>query len=146
MKKRPKNLKRKVFFDASVVLAGLKSPQGGSAKVLERVKKKKIKGVVSELVIYEVERNLDRLGVKEHYSRRFWLYFKVVPAPLNLMKKYEKLAKDKGDVHLFTTAYSTRADYLVSLYKKHVLDLKGKIKDFCILSPGELIEELLEYF
>ena len=34
-----------VFFNASVILTGLKSPKGGSGKILSWVNKGKIKGV-----------------------------------------------------------------------------------------------------
>jgi len=43
-----------VLFNASVVLAGLKSPQGGSGELLLWSKQKKIQGLISEAILDEV--------------------------------------------------------------------------------------------
>ena len=142
MKKKARNLKRKVFFNASVILAGLKSPKGGSAKLLKWVKQRKIQAFVSEIVIDEVERNLSKLNLKKREFEKTRGHFQILPSPPYLSEKYFKIAKDKGDIHLFTSAQMIGAEFLVSLDKRHVLSLANKIKDFKIFSPGELIEKI----
>ena len=142
MKKKAKDLKRKVFFNASVILAGLKSPKGGSAKVLRWAKQGKFLAFISEIVADEVERNLGKLGLKKEKFEKIKDSFKILPPPILLPEKYQKIAKDKGDVHLFASAKSAGADYLVSLDQKHVLSLAGKIKEFKIISPANLIERM----
>jgi len=52
-----------VFFNASVILAGLKSPLGGSGQILQMSKKKQIKVVISEMIMDEVLRNTAKVGL-----------------------------------------------------------------------------------
>jgi len=141
-----KNLKRKpiVFFNASVILAGLKSPNGGSAKLLNWVKENKIIGIISETVIEEVLKNTNKISLtKEKALKLISQIFLIVKSP---NKKYFSVFKDivldEGDIHLLVSAKNVKANFLVSLDKKHILSLKNKIKDFKIVSPKELIEFL----
>ena len=139
-------MKRKIiFFNASVILSGLNSPRGGSAKVLNWVKQSKVEGVISELVLDEVLRHSNKIGIKKNTSRSKVInIFKknIQESPKSISKIFEKLAIDVGDSHLFESSKTSRVDYLVSLDKKHILALKNKVKDFIIVSPGELIEKL----
>jgi conserved hypothetical protein TIGR00305 len=141
-----KNLKRKpiVFFNASVILAGLKSPNGGSAKLLNWVKENKIIGIISETVIEEVLKNTNKISLtKEKALKLISQIFLIVKSP---NKKYfpvfKNIVLDEGDIHLLVSAKNVKANFLVSLDKKHILSLKNKIKDFKIVSPKELIEFL----
>jgi putative PIN family toxin of toxin-antitoxin system len=141
-----KNLERKpiVFFNASVILAGLKSPNGGSAKLLNWVKENKIIGIISEIVIEEVLKNTNKIFLtKEKALKLISQIFLIVKSP---NKKYFSVFKDivldEGDIHLLVSAKNVKANFLVSLDKKHILSLKNKIKDFKIVSPKELIEFL----
>lgn len=133
-----------VFFNASVILAGLRSPRGGSGKVLDWTKRRKIKGYISEAVLDEVLRHVSKVGLqKNDVVRRIKvMLIKIVPAPERVSKKYMKLVKDYGDIHLFESVESLKVDYLVSLDKRHVLSLARKVKGFKVKSPGELIEAL----
>jgi putative PIN family toxin of toxin-antitoxin system len=141
-----KNLKRKpiVFFNASVILAGLRSPNGGSAKLLNWVKENKIIGIISETVIEEVLKNTNKISLtKEKALKLISQIFLIVKSP---NKKYFSVFKDivldEGDIHLLVSARNVKAHFLASLDKKHILSLKNKIKDFKIVSPKELIEFL----
>jgi len=141
-----KNLERKpiVFFNASVILAGLKSPNGGSAKLLNWVKENKIIGIISETVIEEVLKNTNKISLtKEKALKLISQIFLIVKSP---NKKYFSVFKDivldEGDIHLLVSARNVKAHFLASLDKKHILSLKNKIKDFKIVSPKELIEFL----
>jgi|YNPBryunderm2012_1023409.scaffolds.fasta_scaffold01714_5 putative PIN family toxin of toxin-antitoxin system len=141
-----KNLERKpiVFFNASVILAGLKSPNGGSAKLLNWVKENKIIGIISEIVIEEVLKNTNKIFLtKEKALKLISQIFLIVKSP---NKKYFSVFKDivldEGDIHLLVSAKNVKANFLVSLDKKHILSLKNKIKDFKIVLPKELIEFL----
>jgi predicted nucleic acid-binding protein len=135
---------KKVFFNASVILAGLRSPAGGSGKVLGWVKKGKIEGFISEVVLDEVLKHAGKVGLTEKLvvKKLRVMSMKILPAPERLGSKYSRMVKDLGDVHLFVSAESLKVDYLVSLDKKHVLSLVGKVKKFMVVSPGELIERL----
>lgn len=140
----PKNKIPKVFFNASVILAGLKSPLGGSGKILKWGRQKKIKALASELILDEVLRNMVRVGLTEdQIAKSAKEIFLIVPAPgASLVKNFYKISVNVGDSHVLAGSTETKADFLVTLDKKHLLVLKDRIKTFKIVSPGELIEIL----
>lgn len=141
MTKKSKNLI--VFFNASVILAGLKSPKGGSAKLLSWSGQNKIEGIVSELILDEAGRNLKKLFLSKRTLKNKISAFKIRLAPkVSLVNKYKRRVIDYGDAHVFASAEEAEADYLVSLDKKHILVLKHKIRKIKIVSPKELIEDL----
>jgi predicted nucleic acid-binding protein len=145
MKKNPKNAaKPSVFFNASVIIAGILSPSGGSSKILGWVKRGKIKGVISEVVFDEILRHAGKIGRERNLLAKQILGFKfqIINPPKKLNPKYERIVVDKGDVHILTSALEQGVIYLVSLDAKHILLLGDKVNDFKILSPGELIKKL----
>ena|SRR3989338_9476819 len=135
--------KPKVFFNASVILAGLKSPTGGSGKLLDWSKEKIINAVISEVVANEVERNASKLGLYRSRVHKLLNSVTILEAPnKETVRKYNKIVIDEGDRHFFASAKQSKSRYLVSLDKKHVLSLKNKIKWTKIISPGKLITTL----
>lgn len=125
-------------------MAGLKSPLGGSGKILQWGKKKKIKALTSELILDEVLRNAARISLPQNQvSKSAKEIFLIVPAPgAALVKNFYKVSVNVGDSHVLAGSIETKADFLVTLDKKHLLILKDKIKEFKIVSPRELIEIL----
>lgn len=140
IKREPK----KIFFNASVILAGLNSPRGGSAKVITWCKKGKLNGVVSEIIIQEVLRNAHRIDFSEEaVGLHIGKIFTVVLSPSeDLVNKYTEVVLDAGDAHVLASAKQIKADFLVTLDQKHLLVLKDQIKEFKIVTPGELIDIL----
>jgi len=134
----------RVLFNASVILAGLKSPFGGSAKLLDWCQKKKIKGIISEIILDEVIRNLPKIKMEKRKCQKIILGFeKIYPSPdIFNVQKYKRIVIHYGDAHLLASAQETKADFLATLDKKHLLILKNKIKKPGIVSPGQLIEKL----
>ena len=139
-----KNLKMKVLFNASVILSGLYSPNGGSAKVLKYVRDKKITGVISEVVFDEVLKHADKMNLSKEYLSRSCLeiFGKINNAPSQkLTDKYSKLVLDFGDRHVLASAEEHKVKYLLTLDKKHLLVLNGKIKNLIILKPEDFIRK-----
>lgn len=137
-----------VTFNASVVLSGMYSPSGGSAKLLEWTKKRKIQGIISETIKDEVLRRSYKLDIELQEAENICdeIFKKEVSSPsLSSIKKFEKIVSDYGDTHVLATAKETKSDYLVSLDKKHILSLKEKVKWVKVVSPGELIQNLVKY-
>ncbi len=135
----------KVFFDASVILAGLKSPKGGSGLLLKWSGQGRVEGCISEVVLEEAIKHEAKLGLeKGSVEKKAAKIFKnhIYPAPKGLGLKYQKFVIDVGDAHLLESSKKLKVDYLVSLDKKHVLRLSQTIKDFRIVSPGQLIRIL----
>lgn len=132
-----------VFLNASVILAGLYSPNGGSAKVLHWGKQKKIYCLISEIVYEEVLRHADKIQIPHSLiTQEINSFAKIMAPPKSLSNKYTELVKDQGDLHLFSSCEEFGVDFLVSLDRKHVLDISDKITEYKIVSPGELIELL----
>lgn len=144
MQKKHKSFKKRVFFNASVILAGLRSSTGASGSLLKYAKEKKLEGLISEIVLNEVLRHSEKLALdrKKVPKKIFQTFPRILSAPKKLDLKYKKIVLDIGDIHLFTSAKNVKADYLISLDKKHVLSLKNKVKDFKIASPGEFLKEI----
>jgi predicted nucleic acid-binding protein len=136
-----KKQKIRVFFNASVILAGFRSPNGASGTLLSWIKQQKITGVISEIVWNEVLRNTHHVGLSRENIKQWMIqYFLTITAPKQSnFAPYQKKVVEAGDIHLFVSAEESKSDYLVSLDKKHVLVLQKQMKDFRIVSPGELI-------
>lgn len=134
-----------VFFNASVILAGLYSPSGGSAKLLKLIKQKLINGVISEIVFDETVKHASKIRLKKEEVKKLVLtiFSNICPAPKEkTVNRYKKVVIDYGDTHLLASAKEIKADYLVSLDKKHILVLQKKIKEIKIVSPKQLIKKL----
>jgi len=147
MFKKPKDLKEKVFFNASVVLAGLRSPAGGSARLLFLSKKQKITGIISEIILDEVIRHASKIGLKKSrtdlLAKSIFKHIEKAPNPVTV-KKCQKLVIDPGDAHVLASCQEVKTRFLVTLDKKHLLILRKKIKWVKIVSPGELLEILFK--
>lgn len=136
---------KKVLFNASVILAGLKSSKGGSAKVLSWCKKGKIEGSVSQIIVEEAIRNASRIESDEEkiIQNINNIFSKIAPPPSEVsVNKYKMISLSVGDAHVLASAKEEGADFLVTLDQKHLLVLKNKIKEFKIVSPGDLISIL----
>jgi predicted nucleic acid-binding protein len=143
MKKKQKNLKLKILFNASVVLSGINSPKGGSAALLNLVKVRKINGIISEIILDEILRHSAKFDFTREEMSHFCL--EIFPGATSAPGKYEvekyyKVVIDEGDAHVLASCKKEKVGFLVTLDKKHLLILKGKIKGLKIVTPGEFIE------
>lgn len=139
---RKKQRKLRVLFNASVVLAGLNSPEGGSGKLLKYAKSKRIIGVVSELILDEVIRHADKINRSsveiEKEIREIFGYASVAPSE-KMVDKYQKLTIDPSDAHVLASCEEEGCNVLVTLDQKHLLILRGKIKGLLIMTPGQFL-------
>lgn len=146
MLKNQNNLKPKVFFNASVILAGLNSLTGGSGKLLSWCRNQKINGVISEIVMDEAVRHAEKIKVKPTYIRLTIksIFNQILEAPAEKnVARYGKIVIDPGDAHILASCYEAKPNFLVTLDKKHLLILAKKVKWIKIVSPGELITSLI---
>lgn len=135
----------KVFFNASVILAGLHSSKGGSAKLLSWAKKRIISGIASEIILDEVLSRCGKINItKNEVNRKLQgVFSEITPPPKrSTVDAFKKIVVDVGDAHVLASGKETKTDYIVSLDKKHILVLKRKFKYSKIVSPGELIENI----
>ena len=146
MLKKVKNLKIKVLFNASVVLSGLRSPNGGSGKLLQLIDQGRIDGQISEIILDEILRHHKKLGISKRVVENnvHRLFSDILNAPNDkIVSTYKKVVVDEGDCHVLASCEEEKVKYLVTLDKKHLLVLKGKIKHLEIYTPGELLKKLL---
>lgn len=134
-----------VVFDTSVILSGLASSSGASAKLLALAQKRKIQGVISATIIRESLKHAQKLHLTpEKVAKKMQIIFvTILPAPqAKLVDKHTSRISDPDDAHLLATAIESNAHYLVTLDKHHVLALAEKIPNLTILPPAELLRLL----
>lgn len=116
----------RVFFDASVIIAGLLSPIGGSALFLRYNKKHNITGITSETVLEEIfgedkQKKIDRTREEiQQFIADLGLVVRQAISLQEIQPYNGKIAEE--DAHLIAGATLTKCEYLVSLDKKHVLN------------------------
>ena len=134
-----KNTRRlyRVFFDTSVLLSGLNSPQGASGVILSLFKLKRIVPAVSPEVLVEAERVM---RIKFSYLATPFLDF----LSSNPMVSHKLSAKDiqrayrlvpSEDAPIFAGALKSKADFLVTLDKSFEKLAQGKA-GIKTMSPG----------
>jgi putative PIN family toxin of toxin-antitoxin system len=134
----------KVFLDSSIIIAGLASKKGGSYEVLTLAELKIIIPCISENVVSEVFRNIQKkLPGSTPY---FYTLFKKLPLkiidPLDEdLARARKLINEK-DALILAAAMSGKVDWLLSL-DRHFLKtgLEGKV-GFKFGTPGEFLHRL----
>lgn len=139
----------RVFFDASVIIAALLSPSGGSSELLKYIRLGKIVGITTQTVIEEIleEDKFQRIKKSqkeiEHFIARSRLIVRK-PITTDDIEPYQGLV-DIEDAHLIAGANLTRCRHLVTLDKKHLLrpDIQKKFLPLKIISPGQLLTELV---
>ena len=138
----------KVFLDANVYFAGCYSQKGASSVILELVRRGKIEGFASRLVLREAERNL-RLKAKSPVLKLFHQFLKeadlrIFPSPKpTVLSQYESMIHPK-DVPVLTAAVQSKADFLITLDRRHFMtpELLKSIHSPKILLPGEFLVRL----
>lgn len=136
----------RVYFDASVIIAALLSPTGGSALLLEYVKKEGISGITSQTAVEEILDKTDKFNISidqvNHFIAESGLIVREA-ITLEEIKPYEDKI-DKDDAHLIAGANLTKSSYLVTLDKKHLLreDIRNRFLPFHIVSPKDLLVEI----
>lgn len=135
----------KVLFNASVILAGINSPNGASGVLLDKAKKGELEGIISELIFNEAVRHGDKVGLSQVKIGEMILNIftnPVRPPYIENVEKYYGVVIDEGDAHVLATCDEEDCDVLVTLDKKHLLILKGLVSGREILSSGELLRKL----
>lgn len=131
-----------VFLDSSVILAGLASASGGSAKIFEAGRLKKLNLIVSELVLEEVKNHLDKLKISLVRYREFksCQFLRIVETPpTGVVIKFSSLTTDPNDAHVLAAAVLSTADFLVSLDQKHILTRRVRtfLRPVKVFSPRQ---------
>jgi putative PIN family toxin of toxin-antitoxin system len=136
----------KVYIDASVMIAALLSPTGGSAKIFNLIRSKKIVGITSQTVVDEVLEHKEKISASLAEIHDFIVKHNLLVRKRLTRKEIELYSGkiDRDDAHLIAGAKLTKCSALVSLDKKHVLQEKVKqaFLPLKILNPKEFLQEL----
>lgn len=139
----------RVYFDASVIIASLLSPTGGSSLLFQYIKLGKITGITSQTAIDETleEDKPKRIKRSKEEIEQFIAHSGLIvreSITLEEIAPYQNLI-DVEDAHLIAGAKLTRCTHLVTLDKKHLLreDIQKRFLPLHIVSPKELLEEIV---
>ena len=141
----------KVVLDANVVIAAAINPFGSSGKVMDLVVGRRVLSYTSEAILEELRFKLTSEKVLRYLESRvyaLWVYriFRASSVLVEPAERFE-VSPDPDDNKFFDVVYSAKADFLISLDKRHVLKLRdGKRRfslkghEFLILTPAEFLE------
>ena len=143
--KQSLRLRLKVFIDSSVLIAAAISSRGSARDLIIKSLHGEFEVVVSDLVIEETQRNLANKAPEALPALQFFLEAlnpEVVNPSKTLISRIAKVIEVK-DAAIVAGAFFSEADYLVSYDRKHLLQLKEKIKinfQVRVVTPDELVK------
>ena|SRR6266576_4074319 len=139
----------RVYFDASIIIAALLSPTGGSAQLFRFIKLGIITGITSQTAIEEVleedkpkriKRSMEEI---EQFIAESGLIVREAITEEEIEPYQDQV--DREDAHLIAGTKLTKCTHLVTLDKKHLLrpDIQEKFLPLRIVSPKEVLEEIV---
>lgn len=134
----------KVFFDSSVILAGMLSDRGGSARTLQLAARGELEGWISNLVLLEVMHNLES-KFKHDLLPKFLNFLAVSKFKKIDIKSESELFPYLGithekDVHVIAASSISECEFLLTLDRKHLLSISSPLP-FRVLTPGQFLKE-----
>lgn len=133
----------KIFLDASVIIAALLSPAGGSARVIRLGQLGAWAQITSQTVINEMKdhtKKIDKSGDEiDQFIKSSSIIVRKRVTRLEIKPYLGTIEQD--DAHLIAGSKLTGADFLITLDKKHLLkdNIKNKFKPLKIINPEELL-------
>ena len=97
----------KIFLDTSVKLSGLASPTGGSKKLFDAARLKKLKLVTSLYAMEEVNDHLDKLNISPDLLKELLTsktLFLVKNPTVEMNDKFIKITSDPNDAPILAAA------------------------------------------
>jgi len=132
----------KVVLDTNIYLSGMIFPKSIPGKVLELAKAKRFEVYCSKFILEEIKKNLMvKFGYSESWSGRFTeeilKFTKIVVPKVKLQIIKEKI----DDNRILEVALASKANFLISGDKKHILPLK-KINGTKIIAAREFFTKI----
>lgn len=141
---------RRVFLDANVFFAAVRSATGGSYFVIELAKKKQIEAGTVVHALAEAERNIqEKLGTSAlciHYENLLTakpVIQSLANLPSALETKLRQVLPEK-DIPILAGAILSGARVLVTLDQKHLLKNKKLAVlnlPFAVITPGDFLQK-----
>lgn len=138
----------RAYFDASVLIAVLLSPSGGSALLLKYVKSKRLIGITSQTALEEIFDKTEKLKRSKDEVKQFIADSSLLvreSISIEEINPYQNVVHSE-DAHLIAGAFLTKSTYLVTLDKKHLLreEVQKKFSSLRIVSPKDLLEKIIK--
>lgn len=137
----------KIYLDASVIIAAMLSPIGGSAKLIQFVKLSAVVGITSQTAVEEIEEHALKIDKTLNEIRQFIKDNKII-----VRKKISKTEEipyqglvEEEDIHIVAGAKLTKCRFLITLDKKHLLkdQVRKVVRPLKVVSPKEYLEKLV---
>lgn len=144
--------KIELFFDSSALIAGIISAKGAARVLLLLSEVEKIRIIVSEQVIVEVERNIARKAPQAlPYARELIrnANIRIVRDPhIDQVHQHQHWINHPVDVPILVAAVNTKFEFLVTLNTKYFIDdpevaLRSGLS---IGTPGDALAWVREQF
>jgi predicted nucleic acid-binding protein len=140
----------RLFFDASVIVAGAASVHGASRAMLILAEVSLIRAVVSPFVLEEVERNLRwKLPVAVPYFQRIReaIAWEIVPDPSQKEGETWATIVPLKDAPIIAAAVNAKPHRLITLDAKHLIDPPqvAAQSGLVIRTPGQVMQEIRQY-
>lgn len=132
---------KRVFLDSSVLIAASASSQGGSYYIVHLGIKKKIRIILTHLIIQEVIKNIqNKLSPKELLN--FYKFLLKLNNPIKdnpTFKEVDYFCRytNEKDAHVLAGAHKHQVDFLITLDKELLQNKKNF--NFQILTPKEFL-------
>lgn len=138
----------RLFFDASVLVSGSHSTQGGSALLLGACKAGAFRAQATSAVFSESLNALRRFppqSLKRFYRLLVEVRWELLPVPRgDVLDRYLQFI-DPKDVHVLAAAVEGRSEFLLTLDRRHILAAAESVRKadlpIILLRPGDLIRE-----
>lgn len=136
---------RKIFLDSSVVIAACGSRNGASHAVIVMAEIGLFKAVISEQVVIECDRNINKklpaaLPILKQILNM--INPEIVPDPSTTeSSQWENIIEPK-DAPILAAALSAKADRLLSLNTKDFTSFVAAQSGLTIQTPSEFIQEI----
>ena len=138
-----------LFFDASVLVAGAHSAEGGSALLLEACRMGGFVAQTTFLIVLEafhaLQRSFPSASVARFYSHLAEIEWMILPVPPEEeLLKYAALIAPK-DLHVLAASVAGESEFLLTLDRRHILAAAPAVEEaqipIRILTPGEFIRQ-----
>ena len=138
-----------LFFDASVLVAGAHSPEGGSALLLEACKMRGFTPQTTFLILLEalhaLERDFPQRSLARFYTCLAEISWEILPVPpAEKLQEYTSII-DPQDAHVLAAAVAGGSEFLLTLDRRHILAAAETVEEadlpICILRPGDFIKQ-----
>ena len=138
-----------VFFDASCLIAAAGSPTGGSGFLLSLCAQEALRGVVSQVVLLESERNIrSKLGadaLERYHTLLQRVPFVVAPVPRSSDQPARAQGINPKDMHVVLACLAVQAPFMLSLDRGLNLQVNQADLSLQALTPGEFIKHVLPH-